>query len=532
MATSRRSFLKRIGGVGGAGAAFSAMTALGLMPTETFAGMPDLPRTAGAGKKVVILGAGITGLVSAYELEKAGFDVVVLEARDRVGGRNWTVRGGDKIEMVGEETQVCSFSDGLYLNAGPARLPSHHKAILSYCQQLGVPLEVEVNSSRSAYIWSEKGCGGKPVEMRQGLNDTRGYVAEMLAKAVNRGALDQELTLDDKERLMPFLKMYGDLSEDMTFKGTERSGFETFPGAADQFGKHRAPLPMKDLLAHEQMRATLFEENIHQQAAMFQPVGGMDQIPKAFAKAIRSPIVRGAEVVEIKSRQGVQVVYKDTKTGAMKTVAADYCIVTIPLALVAKIKTDFDPQVTKAVASVPNDFSNKIGFDAPRFWEKQGIYGGISFVGGDTSLVWYPSAQIFSERGMLLACYGSGPRAAEFAKRPLAEQIAIARATVGKLHPGHESSLSRGVVVNWSKIPYNMGPWPRWGGQQGQEGHIDGPEFRLLNQPAGSVYFAGGHLSQTPGWQEGAILSAHRTIRALAEREKHAALVNTAAVAA
>ncbi len=76
---------------------------------------------------------------------------------------------------------------------------------------------------------------------------------------------------------------------------------------------------------------------------------------------------------------------------------------------------------------MPYDFSNKIGFDAPRFWEKQQIYGGISFVGGETSLVWYPSNGLHTARGMLLACYGSGPHAKGFAERPLEEQIAIAR---------------------------------------------------------------------------------------------------------
>ena len=102
---SRRGFLHRIGAVGGYAAAYSAMVSLGLMPTPALAGPLQLPANLGSGKSVVVLGGGIAGLTAAYELERAGFSVTVLEARDRVGGRNWTLRGGSKIEMLGEADQ-------------------------------------------------------------------------------------------------------------------------------------------------------------------------------------------------------------------------------------------------------------------------------------------------------------------------------------------------------------------------------------------------------------------------------------------
>lgn len=534
MGISRRSFLHRVGAAGGYGAAFSAMKVLGLAGAAAAVAGPALGAEAGRGNRVAILGGGIAGLVCAYELERAGFAVTLLEARDRLGGRNWTLRNGSKVEMAGEETQTVSFSDGVYMNAGPARIPSHHQGLISYCQKLGVSLEVEINSSRSAYFQSEGSNGGKPIQMRQGVNDTRGHISELLAKAIRKGSLDQELTAEDKEKLLPFLRFYGDLDDDMAFKGTERSGLVTVPGAADQFAKHRDPLALKELLANRQLGATLFEDNINMQATMFQPVGGMDQIAVGFERAITSPIVRNAVITEIRTGEsGVKVSYRDRLSGAVGRLDADYIIVTIPLALLAKIPNNFDRPLQAAIASVPNDFSNKIGFEAPRFWEKQQIYGGISFVGGETGLVWYPSNGLHTERGMLLACYGSGPPAEDFARRPLAEQVAMARAVVGKLHPGHEVSLQKPVVVNWSKVPFNMGPWPRWPGSRGgQEGHFESPEYMLLNRPHGRVHFAGAHLSQTPGWQEGAIFSAQRTIAALTAQVQARSVVESARVAA
>ena len=63
-------------------------------------------------------------------LEQAGYRVTLLEARDRIAGRSWTMRGQERIVMDGRADQRASFSPGLYFNAGPARLPSHHHVIL------------------------------------------------------------------------------------------------------------------------------------------------------------------------------------------------------------------------------------------------------------------------------------------------------------------------------------------------------------------------------------------------------------------
>ena len=101
MPISRREFVSRIAHAGGYGAAFMAMHSLGLLGTIESEQRKDfpLPASAGRGTKVIILGAGIAGLVSAYEMRRAGFLIaaMVLEARDRPGGRNWTLRGGCEI---------------------------------------------------------------------------------------------------------------------------------------------------------------------------------------------------------------------------------------------------------------------------------------------------------------------------------------------------------------------------------------------------------------------------------------------------
>src|SRR5947207_15633653 len=103
------------------------MEAMGLaIPTPAGAENFTLAPSSGSGRSVVILGAGIAGLVSAYELRRSGYHVTVLEARDRIGGRAWTIRNGTRIAQMGRPDQGGSFDPGQYFNGGPARIPSTH----------------------------------------------------------------------------------------------------------------------------------------------------------------------------------------------------------------------------------------------------------------------------------------------------------------------------------------------------------------------------------------------------------------------
>ena len=138
-AVSRRRFLEHLGVVGGTSLVFSALTSWELMAggagqRPALSGRP--PRT-----KVLVLGAGVSGLVVAYELGRLGYDYHVLEARDRVGGMAWTVRRGTGHTEIDGERQVCTFADGLYVNAGAWRIPYTHTGVLNYCRELGVALE-------------------------------------------------------------------------------------------------------------------------------------------------------------------------------------------------------------------------------------------------------------------------------------------------------------------------------------------------------------------------------------------------------
>ena len=231
MAISRRAFLTRVGQVGGFSAAFTTMQSLGLMPMKDVLAQPiHAAIGAGKGTKVVVLGGGIGGLVSAYELRKLGYEVTLLEARERPGGRNWTGRGGTKVEFTDGTVQTINWEEGNYQNLGPARLPSIHKTMLGYARELGVPMEVEINTTRSSLLQNDKANDGKPVVQRKAINDTRGHVSELLTKCINQGALDSEITKEDRERMISFLNIYGPLDKAGKYVGSEAGGIEGVSG--------------------------------------------------------------------------------------------------------------------------------------------------------------------------------------------------------------------------------------------------------------------------------------------------------------
>lgn len=519
MRLTRRSFLNHVAQLGGYSAAFSTMHALGLMPKAEASALPQLSPTLGKGKSVVILGAGIAGLVSAYELRKAGYTVTVLEARTRPGGRNWSVRNGTDVVFTDGTKQSCTWEDGHYLNAGPARLPSIHKTMLGYCSELGVPLEVEVNVSRSALLQAATLNSGKPVEQRQVVYDTRGYLAELLTKSINKRALDDELSADDAKLLLDFLAGYGDLDTKAKYHGTTRAGFLTHRGAGADASKLHDPLPLHDLLVSNFSKAEFYEDQIDWQATMFQPVGGMDRIPYAFAKSLGDLIHYNCPVSEIrKTATGVRIVYKDGT--APKELTADFCVCTLPISILQGIQTDFSPAMQKAFHGMPMAALYKMAWESPRFWEnEQNIYGGISFLNQPVDLVWYPSDKMFSKTGIILSGFGAigdekGKLSALGKLRGMQARLESSRHSVELLHPGHGKDLTKPIYIEWTRIPYSIGCYAN--------NHIESsqPAYDQLIQPEGPLMLAGDYVSRIVGWQEGAALSAHKAVAHIASMTK------------
>ena len=510
MGLTRREILGRIGTVSGLGAAYLAMETLGLARSapagaERF----ELPKDSGRSRSVVVIGAGIAGLVAAYELKAVGYRVEVLEARDRVGGRVWTIRGGDRIEQTGRPIQRASFSPGLHFDAGAARIPTSHHVILGYARRLGVPLEVMVNANRSAG-WD---FGGRVIQERQALYDLRGDLAALLSKAIDRHALDQEATPAELDGLRQFLAAWGELDDKGRYVPQGSSGFTEEPGGYARRGKPAAPLALAELFKSPAITLPLlFDSIFDMQAPMLQPVGGMDRIANALYREV-APLVRLNSPVSAIRRTagGVRI---ELDRGA-RAVEADYCVCTLPANLLARVPSDFSAAKKAALQGIVYLPSVKVGFEAPRFWETdQYLYGGVAWTDRLNENLLYPSGGYHDERGILVAAYVAGwthrenPQA--FAKLSHEERFRISRESVEALHPGRSRLLESPVTVAWGLTPWSEGVGaiaPDWGfGDRGSR-------YAELLKPEGPITFAGEHLSYVGLWQEGAALSAIEALK-------------------
>ena len=525
---SRRGFLRAVGVSGGAGTMFAAMGALGLAPTaEAAAATPafsspkpsDFTLTGHQAASVVILGGGIAGLISAYELGKAGYRCTVLEPRSRTGGRNFTARGGTTETDLFGQRQTAAFSQGQYMNCGPARL-AQWMVTLDYCRELGVPIEVFTNTNADAFIYNEAAGMTKPERYRTAKADVYGYVSELLAKASSQGALDSELTSDDKERLIAFLKDWGQLdATGLRYTDAGNRGFSTYPAAAGTPGTPLGQVPaLSEVFASGVGRYFSFEFGFDQAMLMFQPVGGMDKIPIALTAASGAGKIRlGCQATKITERpEGVTVEYSDAH-GHTREITADYLIAAMPPHLLAKLPHNLGPAVQSGLQAITPSSASKIGLEyKSRWWETDyRIYGGITETDLDLGHVWHPSYGFHGDRGVLIGYYNYGSTADKYGKMTPAQREARAVMLGEKIYgPKYRTELASSFSQSWRYIPHIEGAW-----HSTPDDGPDAPVLKPLAYPTGRTYFAGDWLSYQDAWQQGAITSARSAVTQLHKRQ-------------
>ncbi len=524
-APTRRDILHSIGMIGGAAMLYQAMEAMGHAKETQFAGPPNLSG-ARPGASVLVLGAGLAGMLAAYELRKAGYAVQILEYNNRPGGRNWSLHGGDSYTELGGATQKIGFAPGNYLNPGPWRIPYHHRTLLHYCKAFGVALEPFIQLNHQALVHNSKAFGGTPQRYRELAADWDGNVAELLAKAIDNKGLDSELRAEDRDRLKEALREWGILDKDMRYvRGlpvSKRRGFDRpLGGGVDGSPIASTPFKFGDLLdANIGDTIAQHMENQHQ-TTMFQPVGGMGMIGKAFGRQVEGLVRYGTKVTRIEQGEiggggAVTVTYADVASGAVATAKADYCVCTIPLGILSQIEVDASAEMLGAIAAVPYSNSVKVGLEMrSRFWEDdEAIYGGISYTDRSISMISYPSGGMFRPGpGVILGAYTFGPASYKFAGMTPEARIAEALDQGSVFHPGrYKEQFIGGASVAWSRVPFTLGCCARWNEDTRKE------HYQSLVAVDDRLVLAGEHASYVGCWMEGALLSSLDAITRLHKR--------------
>lgn len=520
-APTRRQLLTAIGMIGGTAAVYQMMTTLGHAAESQFTGPPALSG-ARTGASVVVLGAGLAGMLAAYELAKAGYSVKILEYQGRAGGRNWSLHGGDKYTELGGATQNVQFAKGNYLNPGPWRIPYHHRALLHYCKTFGVTLEPFVQRNHNGFVHNLDAFGGKPQRFKALAADFEGNVAELLGKAIDQKALDAHLTPEDIDQLKEALRGWAVLDRDMRYtKGPASSrhrGFARSPGG----GVDGAPTP-SDLFPFDQvLKSRVWASmasfmNDEMQTTMFQPVGGMGKIGEGFARQVGHMITYNAKVTKLmQDKSGVTVSYTDTANGAASELKADYCVCTIPLGVLNQIENNLSDKKQAAISAVPYSNSVKVGLEMRRrFWEEDDeIYGGHSFTNQEISLVSYPSYNFFQNGpAVLLGSYANGMAAYRMAGMTHEQRVEMALAQGSVFHPAsYRKEFMSGASVAWSRVPWTLGCCARWNEDTRKE------HYQTLVAVEDRIVLAGEHASYVGCWMEGALLSSLDAVTRLHKR--------------
>src|SRR2546426_7652489 len=447
-----------------------------------------LPPTASS-KRILIIGAGLAGLVAAYELTQAGHDVTILEAQLRPGGRVLTLRE--------------PFSDGLYAEAGAARIPDNHDLTLHYVKHFGLTL-VPFYPDKLARVFVLKGKRIKvqpgsdldlsqvPLELkaeerRLGMS---GLVQKYLGNAL-RGIGDPSAPDWPSAQARAYDNVT--MAEFLRQQGASHAAIELleypFTSAEDD--------PVSFLW---NLREIAYES---QETTRYKISGGNDLLPKAFAAKLKERIHYGSPVVRIEQDSN-KVRAIAVQSGTHHTFEADRLICTVPFPALRRVEVQppFSERKRKAIAELTYDPVTRVILQCrSRFWEKDGYNGfGISDLPQE---IFHPTFDQPGMRGLLVSYLLTGVGKRVGAMDPDSRTEFVSR-EMEKVHPGLLNHLEGCVSKVWPADP--------WAGGAGAE-HSPGQLTTFcvgIERPEGRVHFAGEHTSGYPYWMQGALQSGLR----------------------
>jgi monoamine oxidase len=436
-----------------------------------------------AGVTVLVAGAGLAGLAAAHDLSSAGADVTIVDARDRVGGRVWTIRDG--------------FAEGQHAEAGGDMIDESHSEIRGLCKDLGVQL---TRILRGGFGYVRPDAGGKPrIVSRQA---GRGWdrLAESLREQIRPYRLaeqrwDSPIAADLARRSAS--QWLDERRADDELRTTVRGlrGFFladpedlSLIALVDQFAADDQPAPQH----------------------MYRIEGGNDRLASALAAPFGARLRLNTEVVAVSHRgKGVRAGLKHARTVA--PFACDYMVLALPATTLRRVPMTpaLPAQQHDAIAQLKYGHAMKTLLQfSRRFWRVPGrprAFGSALPFGA----VWDGSEEQRGRAGILSVLAGGG--ASDESQAMLAHDGAQSFVDALDWLGSQRASLVAARHVVWEHDPMARGGYAYF------DPAFD-PSLRAwLARPCGRLFFAGEHTSvKWQGYMNGAVESGRRAAAEIA----------------
>jgi monoamine oxidase len=420
--------------------------------------MSSEPRT-----EVVVVGAGLAGLRCATDLVRSGFDVVVLESRDRVGGRVWS----------------HTFDDGQVAERGAEFIDGTHTEVVALARELGLTL-----STRAAGVDSSAtlvDAGGRPVPMHLHAS-LEGDLARWEAALATLRPSDEfeDSTLSD---LMASLGL--SVMARVVIGRDVRTEFMLPPESVSQ-----------RFAAQVAARRDARTNEIHR------VVGGNDQLAERLAERLADRVRLSSPVGQIRAADGVVALVDGTE------LAADAVVAAIPLPALSRVWADIPPEL----AAVGYGIGGKISVQfRRRLWLDYGRNGTVL---SDRSWghLWETTDDQAGDAGVLTALLASHD-GASFAALPEAPDQLVRE--IDRIFPGAKGLAGERVHTDWTDDPWSLGAYSCFGPGQWKAAQ------HALRVAHGRLWLAGEHADEHAGFMEGAVRSGARVAARIVDHAGH-----------
>jgi monoamine oxidase len=443
-----------------------------------------------SGVSVVVAGAGLAGLAAAHDLVAMGASVTVVEARDRVGGRVWTVRNG--------------FADGQHAEAGGDMIDASHLELRRLLDELGLTLtqvlkggwayarmdgrgRVRPMIRNAHYGWERLGCALAPLSRDYLLAERRWdspVAADLARRSVARW-------LDEVQA-----------DAEMRATATALRGFFladpdelSLLALVDQFADSGAPAQEKT----------------------YRVEGGNDRIAGLLAASLGDRIRLSTELVAISHRgRAVRVSLKHRRQ--TQQLACDYLVCTLPASVLRRVPVTpaLPAQQHDAIASLRYGRATKslLQFSS-RFWRAPGkpsAYGSALPFGA----AWDANEEQRGKAAILSLLAGGS--AADATNAMVGREGGAALARHLDWLGANRAHLLTSHHVSWDADPAARGGYAFF------DPAFDPALRAWLARPCGRLFFAGEHTSlQWQGYMNGAVESGRRAAAELAAAHRMAA---------